>query len=83
MAFSAVSRPLTYEARFVFEPVNGTGTRIVVNGTGRMHGIWRLVEPLLAGDIKKEEGNELRTIKAILESGPLPHGGSANATGAH
>jgi hypothetical protein len=34
-----------------------------------MKGVWRLLEPLLAGDLRKESRAELENLRRILEDG--------------
>ena len=68
MAFkSTTSEAIEYEGQFTFESRDG-GTRVDIAGTGELKGLWRLVEPLFAGDIKKTVGDELKQIKRFLET---------------
>jgi len=67
-AFVAKSRgPLDYDGRFDLQPVSG-GTRLTISGVARLKGIWRLMQPVLAGDLQKETRTELATIKLLLEA---------------
>ena len=61
------SGPLDYDGRFDLQPVAG-GTRLTLSGTARLKGIWRLLQPLLASDLRKETRTELATIKLLLEA---------------
>ena len=68
-AFEAKSNgPLDYDGRFNLQPVAG-GTRLTLNGTARLKGLWRLLQPLLSGDLRKETRSELATMKRLLETG--------------
>ena len=67
-AFGAKSTgPLDYDGSFDLQPVAG-GTRLTISGTTRFKGIWRLLQPILAGDLRKETRTELATIKLLLEA---------------
>ena len=67
-AFDARSSgPLDYEGSFDLQPVAG-GTRLTLSGTARLKGLWRLLQPVLAGDLRKETRTELATIKLLLEA---------------
>jgi hypothetical protein len=61
------SGPLDYDGRFDLQPIAG-GTRLTLSGTARLKGIWRLLQPLLASDLRKETRTELATIKLLLEA---------------
>ena len=58
--------PLDYEGRFELHPVAG-GTRLTLSGSARLKGAWRLLQPLLASDLRKETRAELETIKRLVE----------------
>jgi uncharacterized protein YndB with AHSA1/START domain len=80
-AFAAKSSgPLDYEGSFDLQPVAG-GTRLTVSGSVRLKGLWRLLQPLLAPDLRKETRTEMANLKALLEAGASPVGTSA-ASGA-
>jgi uncharacterized protein YndB with AHSA1/START domain len=67
-AFEAKSDgPLDYDGRFELQPVAG-GTRVTLSGDARLKGLWRLLQPLLAADLRKETRSELATIKQLLEA---------------
>ena len=68
-AFTAKSDgPLDYDGSFELQPGAG-GTRLTLNGSARLKGPWRLLQPVLAGDLRKETRTELGTIKRLLEAG--------------
>ena len=60
--------PLDYEGSFNLQPVAG-GTRLTLTGSARLKGLWRLLQPLLAGDLRRETHTELETIKRLMEAG--------------
>lgn len=65
--FEAASNgPLDYEGRFDLSPLAG-GTRLSLVGIARLKGLWRVMQPLFAEDIKKETRDELDEIKRLLE----------------
>ena len=59
--------PLDCDAQFELQPSAG-GTRLTINGDGRLKGIWRLMQPMLARELRKETKTELATIKLLLEA---------------
>jgi uncharacterized protein YndB with AHSA1/START domain len=59
--------PLFFDGKWEFEPTDGSGTHLTVSGEFRMMGLWRLAEPLLAGEVRSGEAKELTKIKAQLE----------------
>jgi carbon monoxide dehydrogenase subunit G len=67
MAFRAESSAVNYHARFLVEPA-GEGTRLAVDGTAELQGLWRLMQPLLAADIHKGVKQELGAIKRHTEA---------------
>jgi hypothetical protein len=71
-AFTAKSDgPIDYEGHFDLQPVAG-GTRLSVNGTARLKGLWRLLQPVLAGDLRKETRTEMETIRRLVEAAAQP-----------
>lgn len=46
----------------------GTGTRMTYAGEIRLRGWRRLLEPFLAGEVRRGEAREARRLKAILEA---------------
>ena len=66
VVFEATSSPLEYRGEFRFESVDG-GTRLHVRGSGRMRGLWRLLEPVLQADATRTVKDEVGRIKSHLE----------------
>jgi carbon monoxide dehydrogenase subunit G len=66
-AFRAESSAVHYDGRFVVEPA-GEGSRVTIEGTARLQGLWRLLQPLLAADVRKGVEHELEAIKAHTET---------------
>ena len=67
MTFQATSKPVSYVGRFTVEAV-GNGSRVTIQGTARLRGLWRLLEPILAGDVRKGVRHELAAIKRLTEA---------------
>ena len=67
IAFKATSDgPLEYQTTYTLEP-NGSATRLKIIGLFRTKGFWRLLEPLLKGEVKKESQQELTIMKKVIE----------------
>ena len=69
-AFEAMSKPIDYAGSFRFR-AEADGTRLSLRAVVQLKGFWRLVGPLLAGDLKKEAKAELETIRRILQTDPV------------
>jgi len=65
--------PLDCEAHFDLQPVAG-GTRVTLEGVARLKGIWRLLQPMIASELRKETSAELETLRRLLESEVLREG---------
>ena len=61
---------LKFQGQYQFEPVS-EGTRVSYTGSTELSGLWRLVEPLMAGEINKEIDTELKMIKSAVEAQPV------------
>ena len=60
--------PLAGEARLELESLAHGRTRARWSGAFRLTGMWRLVEPLMAGEVRSSEAAELVRLKGILEA---------------
>jgi carbon monoxide dehydrogenase subunit G len=66
-AFTAKSDgPVDYEGMFELQPVAG-GTKLSISCSARLKGVWRLLQPMLAGDLRKETRQELESVKRLIE----------------
>lgn len=54
------------EGRVVLEPIGGS-TRLSFSGKNQFGGVWRLLEPVMGGEAKKEVEGALNKLKSILE----------------
>jgi len=59
--------PLDCDARFELQPV-ANGTRLTLIGTARFKGVWRLLKPMVAAELRKETLVELTAMKNLLEA---------------
>ena len=59
--------PLDWVGSFAFEPVGGSATRVTSAGHVKLRGLMRLLEPLMAGEVRRGEANELKKLKSLLE----------------
>jgi uncharacterized membrane protein len=59
--------PFSYATSYTFTPA-GNRTRIDIVGTFSLRGLWRLLEPVVKSEVRKESAQELTTMKAAIES---------------
>ena len=62
--------PFTGEVTLDLEPLGPDRTRAVWSGSIGLTGWWRLLEPLMAAEVKTGEAAELRRLKETLEAVP-------------
>jgi Polyketide cyclase / dehydrase and lipid transport len=60
--------PLDWSARLEFEAVDPGRTKVSSSGQIGLHGIRRLMEPLMAGEVRSGEAAELVALKRVLEA---------------
>ena len=58
--------PFSATGSYSFEPIEG-GTRVTFDGTVRMRGLLKLIEPLVGTSFRKQSAAELRKLKEVLE----------------
>ncbi len=58
--------PFSATGSYSFEPIEG-GTRVTFDGTMRMRGWLKLIEPLVGTSFRKQSAAELRKLKEVLE----------------
>jgi hypothetical protein len=63
--------PITGEVTLDLESLGPDRTRAVWSGSIGLSGWWRLIEPLIAAEVKAGEAGELRRLKETLESVPV------------
>jgi hypothetical protein len=67
LEFGTFSGPIRWEGAYRLEPA-GNGTTLSQRGSMVFTGLWRLVEPLVGGEIKSAEIKELEKLKAVAEA---------------
>ena len=65
--FESMSGPMEFQGTWTFEPVE-SGTRLSMDFEGRMKGLMRLFEPLMAMQFKGQMEGSTARLKDILES---------------
>ncbi|MBI3361032.1 MAG: SRPBCC family protein [Chloroflexi bacterium] len=61
--------PVSWDANFTLEPAGESATRIISTGTLGLRGWMRLLEPLMAEEVKQGEAKELERLKRLVEGG--------------
>lgn len=64
--------PVAGDVALDLEPLGPDRTRAVYSGSIGLTGLWRLLEPFMAGEIRSGEAAELVRLKENLESSPAP-----------
>jgi carbon monoxide dehydrogenase subunit G len=68
IAFRGTSTgPFSYDTTYTLEPA-GNATRVNIVGNFRLKGLWRLLEPVVRFEVRKESEQELRAMKSAIES---------------
>jgi uncharacterized protein YndB with AHSA1/START domain len=65
-AFKATGR-FEYETTYTFGARDG-GTRIEIDGSFKTKGFWRVLEPILKGELQTESRTELQAMKKAIET---------------
>jgi uncharacterized protein YndB with AHSA1/START domain len=60
--------PFDWDATFRLEPAADGATRVISFGEMRLKGLMRLIEPLMAGEVRAGEAGELVALKRSLEA---------------
>jgi uncharacterized membrane protein len=69
LAMTADGKIVAYRGTFTFEPLpDNRGTRLSVAGQMSMKGLWRVLELIAGGEIRKESAAELQDIKKAIEA---------------
>src|SRR5688572_11521562 len=64
---STTSQMIAFESRFLFDPAN-SGTRVRFEGGNTLKGVWRLAEPLVGGEFRRELKAELEKLRDVVEA---------------
>jgi len=65
---TAGKAPLDWDAEFLFEPVDGGSTRVTSSGVIKLNGALKLMEGMMAGEIRTGEAKELEKFKQLVEA---------------
>jgi hypothetical protein len=68
MAFDTISGPIRWKGEYLLTPTDGGGTTVSHEGTMVFTGLWRLIEPLIASELKSGGAKEMERMKAVIES---------------
>lgn len=60
--------PMFFDGTWEFESHDNSTTQLTVSGGFALQGLWRLAEPLMAGEVRSGEAKELQKIKQQLEA---------------
>jgi len=70
LGFKTVSKgAVEWDASYVFDGKGPSSTRMVSTGQLRFNGILKLLEPLMAGEVRSGEAKELVKFKELVEGG--------------
>ena len=67
MAFDTYSGPIKWQGEYLLKPTDGGGTSLSHEGTMVFTGLWRLVEPLVGAELKRNGAKEMERLKAVVE----------------
>jgi hypothetical protein len=73
MAFKTYSGPIDWAGEYVLEPTADGGSSVDHKGTMTFHGLWRLFEPIVGGELARGGAQEMERMKAAVE-GPQATG---------
>ena len=65
IAFTTYSGPIRWQGEYRLKPTDSGGTSLSHDGTLVFTGLWRLLEPLVVSEIKRDK--ELERLKAVVE----------------
>jgi len=70
LAFKSVSKgALEWDGGYTFEPQGPSSTRMIGFGQIRLNGLLKLLEPLMAAEVRGGEAKELVKFKELIEGG--------------
>lgn len=67
MAFDTYSGPIRWQGEYLLEPTDSGGTNVNYAGTMVFTGLWRLMEPLIGSELKRNGSKEIERMKAVIE----------------
>ena len=67
LAFKSFSGPIRWDGEYRLASTDGGNTVVSQDGRLTFSGAWRLIEPLVAGEISRGEIKELERLKTVVE----------------
>jgi hypothetical protein len=67
LAFRSFSGPIRWDGEYRLASTDGGDTVVSQEGRLAFSGAWRLIEPLVAGEISRGEVKELERLKTVVE----------------
>ena len=68
MAWTTFSGPIRWDGEYRVSPIGDARTELEQEGRLEFTGLWRLLEPLVAGEIRAGEVKELEKLKTAAEA---------------
>ena len=69
VAFTTVSAgSLLWDGEYLLEPIGSNATRMSQTGQLRFRGLWRLLEPMVGAEIRRNEIAELEKLKKVVKA---------------
>jgi uncharacterized protein YndB with AHSA1/START domain len=62
--------PIDCDAYFKLQS-EGDATRLTLVGVARLKGVWRLLQPMVGAELRKETLGELMVLKGLLDASPV------------
>ncbi|HET7685610.1 MAG TPA: SRPBCC family protein [Candidatus Limnocylindria bacterium] len=69
MAWRSFSGPIGWRGSYELTATDPATTSVAQDGELTFHGLWRLVEPIVSGEIRSGEVKELERLKEVVEAG--------------
>ena len=68
-SFTSGSGAVKVDGTFTFEPSNG-GTKVTYAGEAELGGLFKIAQPILAAQVKRQSETNLAALKTVLEAKP-------------
>ena len=68
LAYKTYSGPIDWQGEYRLEPTEDGGTAVTHEGSMTFHGLWRLAEPLVGGELRSSGAKEMERMKSAVES---------------
>ena len=67
IAFAGDAGIADFYCAFELSSTASGGTHLVTRTEFRLHGLWRLAQPLMGGELRRETANEMEALKRLVE----------------